>query len=226
VLEAGADAPQVAVDRLVDLANERGGSDNITVVVVQPVPSDVSGELRMISIDTSAPVSSSAPAQSSGPMPVVEAEIDDELPTLAPLPIEPQHRADAPSSDADRKARAGSSTGTRAFVITLATIVAVALVFGFVWSRSYFVSEHAGGFVGIDRGFPVLGLSKSVRTGTVSVNELSPSDRHTLVDSHQLRDKPAAERALDDLTTRATQNADSGSDATGGTPGASNAATS
>ncbi|MCW2974007.1 MAG: Stp1/IreP family PP2C-type Ser/Thr phosphatase [Thermoleophilia bacterium] len=212
VLDAGPDHPQEAVTRLIEQANLRGGSDNITVVLVQPVRSDVSGELSVVHLapetttnmaaitDETAPVTSSAPAQASGPIPIVDATVSDELPDLAPLPIEPQH--EEPISDEEWRARNRPAPGRRAFLTTLATLVVVVLVVGFMWSRSYFVTERTNGFVGIDRGFPVLGLSKPVRTSTVRADELSGADRERLVESRDLRDKADAERVVDQLPER------------------------
>lgn len=53
LLIAGENPPNVAAQRLIDLANERGGSDNITAIVVRAEP-----------LAASAPVVAAAPAQS------------------------------------------------------------------------------------------------------------------------------------------------------------------
>ncbi|MCW2949432.1 MAG: protein serine/threonine phosphatase, partial [Thermoleophilia bacterium] len=132
VLEAGPENPQAAVDRLVEQANLRGGSDNITVVIAQPVSSDVCGELRMVAIDAATtstmpasdaaarPATSTAPAQASGPLPRIDADIDDELPALAPLPVAPQHD-EALDADEAWEHSDSARAGTRAFIVTVAT---------------------------------------------------------------------------------------------------------
>ena len=201
MLETAHRDPEAAVERLVEQANLRGGTDNITVVIAQPVPSDVSGELSVVALDVATtgpqPIVSTAPADASGPLPVVDAAmIDDELPELSPLPIE------EPTHDEVQVSTGRGGAFTRAFALVVGGIVVAALVLAFVWSRSYFVTERDNGLVGIDRGFPALNLSRPVRTSTVEAKELSRSERADLVDSHRLLDRDQAERVLDQLPDR------------------------
>lgn len=202
--------PAAAVRRLVDQANERGGTDNITVLVAQPVPSDVSGELRIEQLEAAAttaqlrvPVASGAQADESGPLRAVE--------TSGEIPVQlltPQEEIDRRATLDARPYRAGDeavrSTRVRRALLAVLVAVVAAGAGAFVWSQSYFLTERGDGRVGIDRGFPLLGLSARHRTSDVDVEELSRSDRDRLVRSHRLLGEADAERVLDDLAERSS----------------------
>jgi protein phosphatase len=182
VVGSGRD-PQAAVQRLVDLANERGGTDNITVAVMQPVPSDVSGELSVQAIDAAIVDSST-----TTPMPVVDAPAE----ASGPLPVlEPMEQRDEPP--------AGERSMLRVWVIAIAVVVLAVVVTGFVWSSSYFLLVRGDGTVGIDRGFPFAGLSTEHRTTDLEADTLDPAERERLVDSHRLLERDEAEQVLEDL---------------------------
>jgi protein phosphatase len=200
--------PDGAVRWLVDLANERGGSDNITVIIAQPVPSDVSGELSIEALHAAAattsqitkPVASEAPAQDSGPMPLVAAhpaaapataaETSGELPRLEPVPhddewTEPRH---------GHRRRGWFVFGT--------LVVLAAIAGGFLWSQSYFLIEREDGSVGINRGFPFARLATPYRSSDVVAEQLSDADRERLVESHRILSREDAERVLDELPSQ------------------------
>lgn len=190
--------PDRAVERLVEMANERGGSDNISVVIVQPVPSDVSGELSIEALHAAAATTSQlprvapsdAPAESSGPLPAVTSDTTDELPEMEPI----QHPEDgdfAHPHEARRRA-------VRAVVAVL-VVLAAAAIGGFVWSQSYFLVEREDGRVGINRGFPFARLATPHRSSGIAAHELEPSDRERLVDSHRIMGREDAERVLEGL---------------------------
>ncbi|MCW2926588.1 MAG: hypothetical protein JWM86_556, partial [Thermoleophilia bacterium] len=198
--------PDAAVASLVALANARGGSDNISVVVAQPVPSDVSGELSIEALHAAAttsqlrvPEASAAPAEESGPIPAIHppagatpAETSGELPRLEPVTegVKSWER-----SDEDHQRRS-----SRRGLLALALFVAVAAAAGgIVWSQSYFLVERGDGRVGIDRGFPFAGLASPYRSSDIDVEELETADRRRLVDSHRLLSREDAERVLDEL---------------------------
>ncbi len=177
--------PARAVRQLVDLANERGGTDNITVAIVQPVPSDVSGELSIEAIDA---------AGESGTFPVVVADTPAE--TSGELPVlEPMHAAEDDGWTSSPERRSGSRLWIAATLVLLVAIVLVA----FTWSRSYFLLVRSDGTVGIDRGFPIAGLSTTHRTTDLDADTLDASERERLVDSHRLLDRDQAEQVLEDL---------------------------
>ena len=196
--------PDAAVRWLVDLANERGGSDNITVIIAQPVPSDVSGELSIEALHAAAattsqiakPVVSEAPAQDSGPMPLVvpqghsAAETSGELPRLQPIPHE---------EDWTEPTRRG---GRRGLLVFVALVVLAAIAGGFVWSQSYFLIEREDGRVGINRGFPFARLASPYRSSDVVAEQLSDADRERLVESHRILSREDAERVLEELPSQ------------------------
>lgn len=200
VLEHGSSGIEAALDALVALANERGGTDNITVAVAQPVPSDVSGELRIDAIDAVATTAqiravqpSDTPAEASGPLPMVG--IDDSIHDLAPFE----------SRDMEWEDERPRSRPRWIAPAIVAVIVVVAAALGaFTWSASYFLVEREDGEVGINRGFPVWRLSSPYRSSNVQADDLTRGDRDRLVDSHRILSRSDAERVLEDLPDRVT----------------------
>jgi protein phosphatase len=202
MLKHGSTGIDAALDELVALANERGGTDNITVAVAQPVPSDVSGELRIDAIDAVATTAqlrtvqpSDAPAEASGPLPVVD--MDDEIQGVAPF----QSR-DMEWGDEDRFDRRRPRWIMPAVIATV--IVIAAVVGAAAWSASYFLVERSDGIVGINRGFPVWRFSSPYRSSTVAADELTAADREKLVNSHRILSRADAVRVLNDLPDRVT----------------------
>lgn len=186
IVLANAADPAAAAQQLIALANERGGTDNITVALVQPVPSDVSGELSLDAIDAAA-----AEHTSSMPMvaPVDDTTANDELPPLEP--IHDEEHWDEPRRGVRRTVWAGAITA----LVVLLAIVAL------VWSQSYFLvvrDDH----VGIDRGFPFLGLSVSHDVSTTLVDNLDEDAQQQLRERPQIQSREDAERSLDALTPR------------------------
>lgn len=201
VEHAGRD-PHAAAQQLVDLANERGGSDNITLAIAQPVPSDVSGELRIEELHAAAATttrlratgSSDAPAEASGPLPAIAPGAiaqPQELPPLEPID-------DDDPWDASRPQRSGA----RGWLLATGIVALVLAAGAFVWSQSYFLVEREDGRVGIDRGFPTFGMSTEYRESEVLADELDPADRERLVDSRRILDREDAERVLQELPER------------------------
>jgi serine/threonine protein phosphatase PrpC len=156
VLDAEPD-PQQAADILVDLANDAGGEDNITVVIV-----DVTGDGGASGGGRGSPAATSDGAEARGGGAV----------GTVPRQATPPHPAESREVDPDEDPDAGSGRGPRrrwgrrlvAVVIALAVLVT-----GGVWavryslSNSWFVSVNDGGFVTIYQGRPeeVAGFSLS-----------------------------------------------------------------
>lgn len=202
VVEHAPRDPDDAARRLVDLANERGGSDNITLALAQPVPSDVSGELRIEELHAAAASTAQlptagpgeSPAEASGPLPAIRpsgADASSELPRL-----EPMHEDEAWQEPVRRR------SGGRGWLLGIALVVLALAAGAFIWSQSYFLVEREDGRVGIDRGFPTMGLSVEYRESDVIADELDPADRERLVDSHRILDRGDAERVLQELPER------------------------
>lgn len=198
--------PAAAVDALVELANARGGSDNISVVVAQPVPSDVSGELSLEALHVAAASAanattmlpaagaSEAHADPSGPLPIItqeratQAETSGELPVLQPLHDDAGWAQDEPRA-----------TRSRGWMLLVLLVLVAAIVGGFAWSQSYFLIEREDGRVGINQGFPIGRLSVPHRSSDVVADELDAADRERLVESHRILSREDAERVLDEL---------------------------
>ena len=160
-------SPQAAVDRLIDLANQAGGEDNITVVLV-----DIAG-------DQSGTRAASAPVtESVAPQPRESTD-----PDVAPIPPAVDtgvHRIDA-VAPAERgiapppRPGIGRALGfALLFLLLLAGGVFAAT--RYTLSNSYFVGSDEDGMITIYRGIPeeVAGLSlkESEERTQVSVTEL------------------------------------------------------
>lgn len=205
VLENARDDPRVAALRLIDQANARGGSDNISVVLFQPVPSDVSGELRIRPLAAVGGASGQAPLAQTASMPAVESPAE----SSGPIDMAGRHAAGIDVEELDARPfvdhTAGAAPVPRTLKRTLAIVTAVLVAAGlgaFAWSESYFLMERGDGTVGIDRGFPVFGLSKPWKDGDVEADALTPSDRQRLVESHRLLSRGDAQRVFDGLADR------------------------
>ena len=102
----------------------------------------------------------------------------------------------------DAPAFTARSRAVRGWLIFLGVVVVAAVAGGFLWSQSFFVTERSDGRVGIDRGFPVAGLSSHYSTSDVLADELSAADQSRLVDSHRLLSKEDAQQVVADLPDR------------------------
>lgn len=76
-------------------------------------------------------------------------------------------------------------------------IVAAAFGIGMLaWSHSYFITVRDDGRIGIDRGFPISGMSRQYRTIDVARQDLSSASQARYLDDHTLRGRVDAERLL------------------------------
>lgn len=231
VLDLAAD-PDAAVGALVDLANERGGTDNISVAIAQPLPITVSGELSLEAIDAAARAPTDGGDDPAGltmtlraqALEQAQAQASSPAPMPAPSPAaasgasghaEGSGATDSmlapfeagvdtpPATDATslaaraRQARRGRSIAIAALVLVIALAGG-----GFIWSQSYVLVVRDDGRVGIDQGFPGVGLSSPHRTSNVLESELTPADMERLIESGRILSRDDAERLLDELPER------------------------
>lgn len=159
--------PDDAARELIRRANENGGTDNISVVLVQPLAGEAT------------PVTPATPAAAA---------------TSAPRPR--------------------SSGGYRNAVIGLVIVLAVVASGVFVWSRSYFLTERSDGHIGIDRGFPSIGLSTEHSTSTLLVADIPQFEQDRLLDHPSVMSLGEANRTIDQLRTDATHDTGDGATAT------------
>lgn len=195
IVQAGP-SPQVATARLIDLANERGGSDNITVVLVLPRAGagvvagmrdvELSGEIDVVSIDRALdPVA-----------PIPEPDFDPESES-APEPEITRLRAPRRRVDTGVTGRSW-----RTPLIALLVVAAAFMIGVFGWQQSFFLTERPDGTIGIDHGFPLGRLHTEYRTGEVASDDLTERDRTEIVDSHTLRSREDAINELDRLAEK------------------------
>jgi protein phosphatase len=157
---AEASAPQDAADRLVEAANEAGGEDNVTVVVIDIVDdsdSDSGGGAAGTGAGTAAPSGVERPAD----------EVADPPSGRTPTSSSPRAGTATPSSAVaqEKQTRLRPRWGRVAVASVLVLLILAAGVYiGFkylVVDRSYFVGVNDAGLVTVYRGLPgeVAGVS-------------------------------------------------------------------
>lgn len=166
--------PQAVVDRLIDLANEAGGEDNITVVLIDFVGDDESEKAQ----------ATVAPA--AVPQERREAT-DPDVGSVPPTVDTGVHRVDSVPAPVDRGRHAEPeplpkqrSRGPRILAFTLLLLLvlggAAFAATRYVLSNSYFVGSDEQGMVRIYRGIPeeVAGLTlrESEELSDIAVDEL------------------------------------------------------
>ncbi|MDQ3939730.1 MAG: Stp1/IreP family PP2C-type Ser/Thr phosphatase [Actinomycetota bacterium] len=151
--------PQAAVDRLVDLANDAGGEDNVTAVVLAFDPG-VDGSSRGVTpsarVETEPGLDPDA-ADAAPPLDAPPAGESDDL-TRAALPPTAK-----PARDARRRRGSPIARVLISFIL-IAAILGVGgyLGFRYLWvANSYFVGVNEDGVVAIFQGLPeeVAGMS-------------------------------------------------------------------
>ena len=161
---------QDAVDRLIDLANEAGGEDNITVVLVDVVGDDAEPSV--------------APASATrAPAPTPRQTTDPDVPPAPPAVDTGVHRLDAVPAQVAGDPTPEASPHSRAPRFVAFAVLFLLLLGGglyaatrYTLSNSYFVGTDEDGVVTIYRGIPeeVAGLSlkESEERTDVSLTDL------------------------------------------------------
>lgn len=203
---------------LVALANERGGSDNISVVMVCPHPDDrleipppVDGSGRAAPVGGLAPTN---PAEISGEIDVISIDrtnlprtgedtvtVDEHTyqaaiqeHAIAREQLQPgKRRRQVPGTPSPAPAR---SWPVRRIAAAVA-IVAISFLGGsWAWSQSYYIDTTGSGMITARHGFPLLGLNRAWRTTDIPARDLSTADRQKYVDRPTLRSKADVQRIL------------------------------
>ena len=157
------DDPQSAADQLVDAANQAGGQDNITAVVV-----DVLDDQQ----EDTAPVA--APASAG----------EDAAPAPTEAPAEPKERESKDLTGQAFSMDSGRGRGGRGRRILLWVLIPLILIGGGLWAaKTYWVDEQfyvgeANGHVAVYRGIPVTILGYELSTPVEEFPDL-PADSVT-----------------------------------------------
>jgi protein phosphatase len=206
-----ADTLQQAAQTLIDKANEAGGRDNITVVLV-----------RLEEVGADQPTELSAPTvehRESAPATGTDGEADPSAVPVAPPPSFPepaaatrprlartQGRATEADGQPPRGARRRSRRLTKPLAVLLAVVIVVFLVGGggYLATRQlYFIGTNAQGIITIYRGLPYdlpagIHLYESFYVSGVPVSEI-PADRRSTVLNHNLRSESSAAQLVRQL---------------------------
>jgi PPM family protein phosphatase len=174
---------KAAGQALIREANERGGRDNITVVLFRV--EEVAG-----APDTEA----DRPTEIGIPAPTPEQV--EEARAGAPAPAAPRRTMPLPRRESPDEARRRPRRRVRGLGPALVVIAVLAVVGAGTWVASraiYFVGTDSDGFVTIYRGLPYEGpggadLYQKYYVSPVAASELSARRRKTLLD-HQLRSR-------------------------------------
>lgn len=170
--------PARAAERLVDAANEAGGDDNVTAVVLDVVDADASEPAV-------------APAESTDDDEDEEEEEDEEASTAPP--------PEAPSPRPKRRRR-----WLRALLVAIPVVVIVAVAFaavGWYARRTYYVAFRDDRVV-LYQGVPggLLGWDPTLEETTdLEASELTPRQRVAFEDERQFSSRADAEAFLDDV---------------------------
>ncbi|MPZ91339.1 MAG: Stp1/IreP family PP2C-type Ser/Thr phosphatase [Actinobacteria bacterium] len=179
ILEEESD-PQVAAERLVDAANEAGGEDNITVVILDIVDAETPGvgatttSRRVDTAESPGSVPSSTTAPSSSEMTYAGGGAIAAPPEVDPSREEQVHTARDEVLD-ERPAR----TWPRKLVVGLVIVVLLGIgaFFGvrYLLSNSWYVGVNDEGFVTVYEGIPEeiagLDLSEEIEVSEIRADQ-------------------------------------------------------
>jgi len=171
--------PQQAADTLIDMANQAGGDDNITVVILDALADGT-------------PEGSAATARPE-PEPEPAASIPAPEPGGAPVEEPGQLRAVAPAPEA----RIRSLRGVVLWGLPILAVIAIAVgAVGWYARRTYYVGV-SGDRVTVFKGVPggLLGWQPTVDQPTeLTVADLSEADRADVQNGHRFASRSDADR--------------------------------
>ncbi len=177
--------PQQAADTLVDMANQAGGDDNITVVILDALADGAAG-------DGPAAAAASRPGETTG-----EWRIDDPVaePDAAPAPVpEPEPSGAAPADGPGRSLR-----GMARWALPVVAVIGIAVgAVGWYARRTYYVGFSADR-VTLFKGVPggLLGWNPTIdRRTDLAADELTPADRADLESGHRFASRSEANRFI------------------------------
>lgn len=202
---AGEPDPQSAADRLVDLANQAGGEDNITVVALL--------------FDGGATGKGAAGATTTKPPADASARTDEVQPGARAGNVTGAFQTPPEGVGAERPGPARPRTRRRsrpilAMLVLLAIVlVAGALVFRYaIVESSYYVAGSRDGRIAIYRGLPedVLGMSfrEEIETSDTAVSDLPSAFREDVADAIEVDSLDEARATLQNLEQRAAEEED------------------
>jgi protein phosphatase len=202
-------APQSAVDRLIELANEAGGEDNITVVLVDIV-------------DDAAVEPAPRPASTQIPAPQHRETTDPEVAPVPPSVDTGVHRLDSVPASRQAKAEHRSRVPRLLGLALLLILVIGAAAFAatrYTLSNSYFVGTSEDGMITIYRGIPeeVAGMSlkESEERTDVAVSDLPDFLRGDVEEGIKADSLEDARTKVENLEERASDS-DFNKDSAGG----------
>jgi protein phosphatase len=177
--------PQEAADMLVALANEAGGDDNITVVVI-----DALGDSAAEGAAASAALGARPPEEPTGEW--IPFEDEEEA-----VPVQPEASPPAPAEAAAPKSH--RARRVVAWLLPVVLLFGAGLgALGWYARRTYYIGL-AGDRVTLYRGVPggVLGWDPTVerRSGLIA-DDLTPAQRADLEDGHRFASRSEAVRYL------------------------------
>ncbi|HET9771489.1 MAG TPA: Stp1/IreP family PP2C-type Ser/Thr phosphatase [Acidimicrobiia bacterium] len=184
--------PQQAADTLVDMANQAGGDDNITVLILDALA------------DGAADGRPAAAAASRTGEPTGEWELDEAPPesgpgAAPPMAAEPHPEPDPDLEPAPADGPGRSLWGVARWALPVLAVIGVAVgAVGWYARRTYYVGFSADR-VALFKGVPggLLGWNPTIdRQTDLTAGELTPADRADLESGHRFASRSEANRFI------------------------------